>query len=50
MRENMDQMLQQVRDYVFQTDEALKEAQRSFSRSDGGGAGQVETIALKGIR
>jgi len=51
MRENMDQMLQQVRDYVFQMDEglqaALKASQRSLSRD---GAGQLETTALKEIR
>lgn len=47
MRENMDEMLQRVRDYVFQTDEALKESQRSLCRD---GAVQLETTALKEIR
>jgi hypothetical protein len=46
-RESMDEMLQRVRDYVFQTDQALKESQRHICRD---GAGQLETSALKEIR
>lgn len=38
----------QVRDYVFKTDEALKEAQRTPVSRDG--AGQMETAALRDIR
>lgn len=46
MRENMDEMLTRVREYVFQTDEALKESQRHTAH----GTGQHETAALKQIR
>jgi hypothetical protein len=49
MRENMDEMLQRVRDYVFQTDEALKESQRTGGLCRDG-AVQLETTALKEIR
>jgi hypothetical protein len=46
MREDMDSMLNQVRSFVFKTDEALKAAQR-LGRD---GAGQLETTALREIR
>jgi hypothetical protein len=47
MRENMDEMLTRVREYVFQTDEALKESQRNICRD---GTAQHETAALRQIR
>lgn len=46
MLENMDEMLTRVREYVFQTDEALKESQRHTAQA----TGQHETAALKQIR
>lgn len=48
MHGNMDEMLNRVREYVFETDEALKESMRSISRD--GSAQQHETAALKQIR